>query len=76
MLAGISTLANFNQENSHVVQGQREPHETSADVVEGKVNPVESLANLSDEADLNEEAHSQDILDRGSGEGGIIDVMG
>ena len=77
MLEGIGTLANLNQDNLPGVQGQTEnPHETKADVVEGKVNALESLNNLSDKSDSNEETHSGDILNRGSGEGRIIDVVG
>ena len=76
MLAGVGTVANSNQENPHAVQDQMEgPQETTADVVEGKVNPVESLNNLSDESDLNEETRSQQTLNRGSGEERIIDLL-
>lgn len=76
MLADVGTVANPNQENPHAVQDQMEgPHETSADVAEGKVNPVESLNNLSDESDLNEETRSQETLNRGSGEERIIDLL-
>jgi hypothetical protein len=77
MLSGISTVANLNQDNPHAVQGQMDgPHGTSGDVVEGKVNPVESLGNLSSESDLHEEAHSEDMLNRSSGEERIIDLLG
>jgi hypothetical protein len=76
MLAGIHTLTKLNQENPHAAQGQIEgPHETTADLVEGKVNPVESLNNLSDESDLNEETDSQRILNRRSREERIIDLL-
>ena len=77
MLAEIGTVANLNQDNPNAVQAKMEgPHETTADVVEGKVNPIESLDNLSDESDLNEKTHSQDILNWGSGEERIIDLLG
>jgi hypothetical protein len=77
MIAGIGTVANLNQDNPHAAQGQiEEPHGMAADVAEGKVNPVESLDTLSDESDLNEETHSQDVPNRGSGEERIIDLLG
>jgi hypothetical protein len=76
MLADVGTVANPNQDNQHAVQDQMEgPHETSADVAEGRVNPVESLNNLSDESDLNEETRSQETLKRDSGEERIIDLL-
>ncbi|MBW1677136.1 MAG: hypothetical protein KAT27_09690 [Desulfobacterales bacterium] len=77
MIAGIGTVANLNQDNPHAAQDQIEgPHGTTADVAEGKVNPVESLDTLSDESDLNEETHSQDVPNRDSGEERIIDLLG
>ena len=76
MLADVGTVANPNQDNPNAVQDQMGgPHETSADVAEGKVNPVESLNNLSDESDLNEETRSQETLNRDSGEERIIDLL-
>ncbi len=76
MLADVGTVANPNQDNQHTVQDQMEgPHDTTADVVEGKVNPVESLHNLSDESDLNEETRSQETHNRDSGEESIIDLL-
>ena len=76
MIADVGTVANPNQENANAVQDQMEgPHDTTADVVEGKVNPVESLNNLSDESDLNEETRSQETLKRDSGEEQIIDLL-
>lgn len=77
MFEGISTLAKLKQDHPDTVPGQSGGvYETPADVVEGKVNPVESLSNVADESGLNEEAHSQDIRNRGSGEGRIIDLLG
>jgi len=76
MLASIHTLPKLNQENPHLAQGQMEgPQKTTEDLVEGKVNPVESLNNLSDESDLNEETDSQRILNRRSRETRIIDLL-
>ena len=76
MIEGIGTPANLNQENLHTLQGRvGELHERTADLVEGKVNPVESLNNLSDESDLNEETRSQETHNRGSGEERIIDLL-
>ena len=77
MISGIGTVANLNQDNPHAVQGQTDgPHGTTEDVAEGKVNPVESPGNLSSESDLNEETHSEDMLNRSSGEQRIIDLVG
>ena len=76
MLVDVGTVANPNQDNPHAAQHQTEgPHKTSADAVAGKVNPVESLNNLSDESDLNEETRSQETPNRGSGEERIIDLL-
>ncbi len=76
MIADVGTVANPNQENPHAAQDQMEgSRETTADVVEGKVNPVESLNNLSDKSDLNEETRSQETPNRGSGEESIIDLL-
>ena len=77
MIEGIGTVSNVNQDKTDTVQGQTEgPRETTPDVVEGKVNPVEPPDNLSNEPTSNEETHSKDVLNRGSGEESIIDVMG
>ena len=76
MIEGIGTVANLNQEDPHTVQGKTEgTHETTADILEGKVNPVESLDNLSDKSHSNEETHSQDLLNRDSGQERIIDLL-
>ena len=77
MIEGIGTPAKLTQDNLHTLQGRvGEPHGRTADVVEGKVNPVETLDNLPDESDLNEKTGSLDILNRGSGAGRIIDLWG
>ena len=77
MLSGIGTVTNLNQDNLHAVQGQtEEPHGARADAAEGKVNPLESLANSSNESDLSKETHSEDMLNRSSGEERIIDLLG
>jgi hypothetical protein len=77
MIEGIGTVSNVNQDKIDTVQGQTEgPQETTPDVVEGKVNPVDPPDNLSNEPTSNEESHSKDVLNRGSGEERIIDVIG
>ena len=77
MFEGVSTLVNLNQNNPETVQGQVEgAYEPAVDAVEGKVNPVECLANLADKSSQNEKTHSQDVVNRGSGERRIIDILG
>ncbi|MBW1739527.1 MAG: hypothetical protein JRJ42_00145 [Deltaproteobacteria bacterium] len=78
MIEGIGNVAtNLNKDNPNAVQDQIEGlHETTPDVVEKKVNPVESLENLPDESDLKKETDSRDIPNRGSGEEHIIDLLG
>ena len=77
MLAGIGTVGNVNQDNPRSVQDQAKgPHKTTQDVVDGKVNPVESHDNLPDKSDLNDKTHSRDIINQGSDEEHIIDIMG
>ena len=77
MISGIGTVSNLNQENLHGVQGHtEEPHGARADAAEGKVNPLESLTNSSNESDLNKETHSEDMLNRDSSEERIIDLLG
>jgi hypothetical protein len=77
MIEGIGTPAKLNQDSLHTLQGREEGHhERAADVVEGKVNPVEPLDNLSDESDWKEKTDSQEILSRASDAGPIIDLYG
>ncbi|MBE9580990.1 MAG: hypothetical protein IMF18_05160 [Proteobacteria bacterium] len=77
MIDGIGATVNLNQENQHAVQAQAESaQKMTADVVEGKVNPVESPDNLYDESGSNEEANSQDVLNPGSCEGRIVELVG
>ena len=77
MLSGIGTVTNLNQDNLHAVQDQmEEPHGERADAAEGKVNPLESLTNSSNKSELNKETHSEDMLNRGSSEERIIDLLG
>lgn len=77
MIEGIGTTVNLNQENQHTAQAQAEStQKMTADVVEGKVNPVESPDNLHDESGGNEEANSQDVLNPGSREGRIVELVG
>lgn len=76
MFAGISNPSRLNQENPQIAQNQVEaPQEATADLVKGKVNPVESPDKLPDEPDLNEETDSQRVLKRRSQEQHIIDLM-
>ncbi|NVM20859.1 MAG: hypothetical protein HWN68_03650 [Desulfobacterales bacterium] len=77
MFEGINTLGKMNQNNLEPVQGQAEVvYESTQDVVEGKVNPVESATNMADESSLTDEALSQNKLNRNSSEGCIIDMLG
>lgn len=77
MTGGIGATVNLNQENQHAAQAQAESaQKMTADVVEGKVNPVESADNLYDESGSNEEANSQDVLNPGSREGRIVELVG
>ncbi len=77
MLAGIGTVANSNQDNPQAVQGQTErPHDATADVAKGKVNPAEFPDNLSDKSDLNRQTYSEGVPNRASGKGRIVDLMG
>ena len=77
MLAGIGTVGNVNQDNPRTVQDQaKRPHKTTQDVVEGKVNPVESHHNLPDKSDLNDKTHSRGRINQDPDEERIIDLMG
>ena len=77
MLDGIGTVRNVNQDNPRTVQDQAKgPNKTTQDVVEGKVNPVESHDNLPDKSDLNNKTRSRNIINQGSDEEHIIDIMG
>lgn len=77
MFEGIGTLTGLNQENPQAVQSPMERlRETTTDVVKGKINPVESLDNPSDESGSSGKANSGDLVDRGSGEGRIIELLG
>jgi hypothetical protein len=77
MFEAISNSTNVNQVNPNAVEGQSEVvRETTTDVAEGKVNPVESLPDSAQESDLSAEGKSEDVTSRGSAEGRIIDLVG
>ena len=77
MLAGIRPVGNVNQNNPRAVKGhEKGPHKTTQDVVEGKVNPVESHDNSPDKSSLKNKTHSRDRINQDPDEERIIDLMG
>ncbi len=73
MLEAVGNVTGVNQDNAAVVDSQEEvAPETTTDVVEGKVNRVESA----EQSDVGGETSPQETLKPAPDEGQIIDVMG
>lgn len=77
MIEGVATVTTAHQENPQAAQAQAEvPVEKTADIVQGKVNPVDEVEGSSNRAGSEEETEAQNPSASGTKEGRIIDLLG
>jgi hypothetical protein len=77
MIEGIATASTVNQNNAEVLQGKVDaPVETTPDVAEGKVNPVDDVENLSNKSTSDEQSDGYRSTSPDTAAEHIIDLLG
>jgi len=77
MIEGVATASTVNQSHPEAVQPKVDaPVETTPDVVEGKVNPVDDVENLSNRADSDEQSGEHNAPTRDNAAEHIVDLLG
>lgn len=77
MIEGVATASTANQNHPETVQPKVEvPVETTPDVAEGKVNPVDNVEDPSSRAGSDQHPDAHRSPTRNSAEGSIVDLLG
>ena len=77
MIEGVATAATVNQNHPEAVQPKVDtPVETTPDVVEGKVNPVDDVQNLPNRAGSDEHSGQHNSTTRDNAAEHIVDLLG
>ena len=77
MIEGVATASTMSQNHPEAVQPKVDvPVEATPDVVEGKVNPVDDVENLSNRAGSDEQAGEQNSPTPDNAAGHLVDLLG
>ena len=77
MIEGIATVSTLNKNEPDVVQTKVEtPVETTADVVQGKVNPVEDVEDMPNKSNADRNPDEKPSPTPEEGQGHIVDLLG
>jgi hypothetical protein len=77
MIEGIATVSALNQNDPEVAQAKVDtPVETTPDVVEGKVNPVEDVEDPSNRSSSDENPGEKHGPTPDEAQGHIVDLLG